>query len=314
MSMRLGTAKWADPDLIEEKYLYQDGSIWLGRSPSNNDLPIGYLDDRHVCLVSGTRGGKGTTSIINTLLLWPGSVVVIDPKGENASITARRRGSGTGLAPGLGQAVHVLDPFESAKVDESLRSRFNPLDALDPDREGTIDEASRIAAALVVPNPQSPDPFWDESARDMVKALILHIVTAGEYEGRRNLITLRKLILAGDRNAFEALRQSGEENIPSARELLWLGVGATPAFEGLIADLGASFSEMLHNSSRQFESVLQVASRHTEFIDSPAMQRCLSGSDFELSGLKTAKKGMSVYLCLPQRYMSTHYRWLRMMI
>ena len=30
--------------------------------------------------------------------------------------------------------------------------------------------------------------------------------------------------------------------------------------------------------------------------------------------LKTRPEGLSLYLCLPQRYMSTHYRWLRMMI
>ncbi len=45
-----------------------------------------------------------------------------------------------------------------------------------------------------------------------------------------------------------------------------------------------------------------------------AMQRCLEASDFQLSELKTRPGGLSVYLCLPQRYMSTHYRWLRMMI
>ena len=44
------------------------------------------------------------------------------------------------------------------------------------------------------------------------------------------------------------------------------------------------------------------------------MQRCLEGSDFRLSELKTRPEGLSLYLCLPQRYMSTHYRWLRMMI
>ena len=71
---------------------------------------------------------------------------------------------------------------------------------------------------------------------------------------------------------------------------------------------------MLLNSPKQFESVLQVANRNTEFIDSPAMQRCLEASDFELSELKTRPEGLSLYLCLPQRYMSTHYRWLRMMI
>ncbi len=71
---------------------------------------------------------------------------------------------------------------------------------------------------------------------------------------------------------------------------------------------------MLLNSPKQYESVLQVANRNTEFIDSPGMQHCLEASDFQLSELKTRPGGLSVYLCLPQMYMSTHYRWLRMMI
>ena len=33
-----------------------------------------------------------------------------------------------------------------------------------------------------------------------------------------------------------------------------------------------------------------------------------------MSELKTRPEGLSLYLCLPQRYMNTHYRWLRMMI
>jgi len=86
------------------------------------------------------------------------------------------------------------------------------------------------------------------------------------------------------------------------------------AFDGLVAGIGDTFTNMLLNSPKQFESVLQVANRNTEFIDSPAMQRCLEASDCEIAGLKTKCEGMSLYLCLPQRYMTTHYRWLRMMI
>src|ERR1035438_6220844 len=132
MSMRIATAKWADPSLVEQNYAYRDGAIWLGRSASENQVPVGYLDDRHVCLVSGSRGGKGTTSIIPTLLTWPGSVCVVDPKGENATVTAARRGKGSEHCQGLGQAVQVLDPFKAAQVGDSLYGRFNPLDALDP--------------------------------------------------------------------------------------------------------------------------------------------------------------------------------------
>ena len=313
MSMRIATAEWADPSLVEQNYAYRDGTIWLGRSASENQVPVGYLDDRHVCLVSGSRGGKGTTSIIPTLLTWPGSVCVVDPKGENATVTAARRGKGSEHCQGLGQAVQVLDPFKAAQVGDSLYGRFNPLDALDPANEETIDEAGGIADAVVVIH-ESNDPFWDESARAMVKGLILHILTAPEYEGRRNLITLRKLITRGDWESVEALRAAGEKDIPPAHGLLWTGLANNPAFDGLVAGIGDSFTNMLLNSPKQFESVLQVANRNTEFIDSPAMQRCLEASDFKLAELKTRPEGLSLYLCLPQRYMSTHYRWLRMMI
>ena len=313
MSERVATAEWADPALVEEKYVYSDGTIWLGRSPSEHQVPVGYRDDRHVCLVSGSRGGKGTTSIVNNLILWPGSLCVVDPKGENATITAARRGKGSEHCKGLGQAVQVLDPFKAAQVDESLRGRFNPLDTLDPANEETIDEAGRIADAVVVIH-ESNDPFWDESARAMVKGLILHILTAPEYEGRRNLITLRKLITRGDWESVEALKSAGETDIPPAHGLLWTGLANNQAFDGLIAGIGDSFTNMLLNSPKQYESVLQVANRNTEFIDSPGMQHCLEASDFQLAELKTRPGGLSLYLCLPQMYMSTHYRWIRMMI
>lgn len=313
MAMRIATAEWANPTEVEERYCYADGTVWLGRSISEHPVPVGYRDDRHVCVVSGSRGGKGTTSIVNNLILWPGSICVVDPKGENATVTAARRGRGSTHCKGLGQSVHVLDPFKAAQVDDSLRGRFNPLDALDPTNEETIDEAGRIADAVVVIH-ESNDPFWDESARAMVKGLILHVLTAPQYEGRRNLVTVRKLITRGDWEAVEALRDAGEKDIPPAHGLLWTGMANNRAFDDLIAGIGDSFTNMLLNSPKQFESVLQVANRNTEFIDSPPMQRCLEASDFQLSELKTLPEGLSVYLCLPQRYMNTHYRWLRMMI
>src|ERR1035437_2123950 len=314
MTMRIATAEWADPDEVEQRYLYRDGMIWLGRSASEHQVPLGYTDDRHVCLVAGSRGGKGTPGIIPALLSGPGSACVVDPKGENATITAARRGTGSQHSKGMGQSVKVLDPFQSAQVDDALRGRFNPLDALDPQNEETIDEAGRIADAIVVIHEGSNDPFWDESARAMVKGLLLHVLTAPQYEGRRNLIILRKLITRGDWETIETLREAGEKDIPPAHGLLWTGLANNQAFDGLVAGIGDSFTNMLLNSPKQFESVLQVANRNTEFIDSPAMQRCLEASDFQLSDLKTRPEGLSVYLSLPQRYMSTHYGWLRMMI
>lgn len=51
---------------------------------------IGLEDDRHIITVAGSRSGKGVSMIIPNLLFYRGSVLVIDPKGELASITARK--------------------------------------------------------------------------------------------------------------------------------------------------------------------------------------------------------------------------------
>jgi len=314
MDQRLGTAQWADPEFVEENFAYDEGAVWLGRSASDNDEPLGYSDDRHVCLVCGTRGGKGTSSIINNLCLWPGSVVVVDPKGENATVTAARRGQGSEDCEGMGQNVYVLDPFEVADVDPSYRARFNPLDAIDPDDREAIDTAALLADAIVVVREDSNDPFWEESGRQMVKALLLHVATDPQYEDRRNLVTVRKLIARGDWEAVEALRSIGEENIASAHSLLWEAVAKNPAFGGRLAEMGDSFGNMFANSVEQYESVLQVVKRNTEFVESIPMEECLAASDFSLSELKTDPDGVSLYLSLPQRFMSTHFRWMRMIV
>jgi type IV secretory pathway TraG/TraD family ATPase VirD4 len=315
MPDRLASAQWESPQDVSRQYPFAEGKFWLGRN--EEESPLGYCDDRHICLVSGTRGGKGTSLIVNNLCFWPGSAVVVDPKGENATVTAARRGRGNKYCTGLGQSVHVLDPFMAADVDESYRSSFNPFDALDPNSDETIDEASRLADAIVVVKDGSHDPFWDESARKMLRGLILHVLTAEQFmPDERNLITLRNLVLRGAWEIAECIREQGhdEEKIEAPHLLLWRSMEANPAFGGLVAATGLRFRTMMKSSDKTFDGVLQSVDLHTEFLDSPAMQRCLAKSDFKLSELKTRPEGMTLYLSLPQRFMNTHHRWLRMMV
>ena len=58
MNERLGYAEWEPPPEVSRKYLYNFQTFWLGCA--ENGAPTGYGDDRHICLVSGNRGGKGT--------------------------------------------------------------------------------------------------------------------------------------------------------------------------------------------------------------------------------------------------------------
>lgn len=339
MSDSLGTARWAtEAELYQLRYdanrRGKDADFLIGLH--DIDIKHGFMDtrreshfivgrtDQHALVCMGPRAGKGTSILVPNLIFWPGSCVVIDPKGENATITAKRRGSGSEYAHGMGQKIYVLDPFNVAQVSDDMRARFNPLQELleilkGPRSDDVVDAAGQIADAIVVQD-NDKDAFWQESARYLLKGLILHVLTAPEYDGRHSLVTVRSLLVRGDWLGIEAVRsenqtraQQGEEPIaePDPFSLLWLAMIENPAFEGIVSGVGSSFQSM---PDRERSSVLSTANRQTEFIESPAMRRSLEGSDFRLSDLKTDPQGITIYLSLPTRYMGTHYRWLRMFV
>lgn len=312
MNERLATAEWTDPDVFAEAHRFEVGDFWLGRSLGRDDTPLGHRDPLHTLLVSGSGGGKGATCIINNLCLWPGSIVVLDPKGENATITANRRGAGSDYCEGLGQDVHVLDPFGVAKVKSSYRSSFNPLDTLDPSNEDSVNRAARIASALVVVE-NIKEPFWAQHAQTMVQGLILHVLTAPEFEGERNLLTVRDLLTRGDWKAQDRQRELGIADSTDGQALLWDNVRLNPSFE-VLRGTGATYLNMMCSAGQTFAGVLAEALRATQFLDTPQVRKSLEKSSFDLADLKTAKQGVSLFLCLPSEDMDIHFRWLRMMI
>lgn len=314
-STQLGTAAWL-PEGSPAIPPFQTGAFWLGRDAGGT--AVGVRGDGHVLVDCGTRGGKGTSIIIPNLCLWPGSVVVIDPKGENAMITARRRGNGSRSSRGMGQKVRILDPFGAIQTPEDsfsdLKASFNPLDALNVDDEESIDTSDRIADSFVV-SEKATDPFWEDSGRDAISKIQLHVVSAPEFAPHeRNLLKVRELIVAGDLNAA-GMQAAAQPNMPapSGFAMLFASMQRNPSFGGVVARAGAQLAALEQNSPRLFESIMQVARTNTAFLDSPGMRRVLAKSDFQLSELKTDPKGTSLFISLPQRYFRTHYRWLRMM-
>jgi type IV secretory pathway TraG/TraD family ATPase VirD4 len=315
--LALGTARWMAPGAAIERFGFPqsdfEGRVFIGDGFDWKRSSLGYADDRHVCLVSGSRGGKGVGVIVPNLCIWPGSCIVVDPMGENATVTARRRGEGSEYAIGLGQKVRVLDPYGEVQLPASLKARYNPLDAIDPESDFAVDDAGRIAAALVVVESRT-DPYWELAGRNLIKGLILHVLSAPYLAKARNLVTLRRLLTQGDWLTFEKVRNSGamtEEELPSAFGTLWSQMRMNPAFNGVVAGVG---EQMIAMADKQRSGVLEAARTNTEFLDSTRMQRLLETSDFDLGELKTNPQGLTIYLTLPQRFMETHYRWLRLMI
>src|SRR5271157_5948246 len=82
-------ARWLTPPEMSGPQWDPKSALLLGRRAGRL---IGWNDDRHMMTIAGSRAGKGVSLIIPNLLFYEGSALVIDPKGENARITASRRG------------------------------------------------------------------------------------------------------------------------------------------------------------------------------------------------------------------------------
>lgn len=326
----LATSFWFPPDSVEKQaengsgFTYRPGKIWLGRTATDKAVPVGWMDDRHMVTVAGSRTGKGVSAIIPALCEYPGSVICIDPKGENAMRTAARRGFGTSKIQGLGQDVYVLDPYRVSGVPEEYLATFDPLSGLSADSETTMDEATLIADALVV-STGGKDAHWDDSARALIEAIILHVISDPAFEGRRTLGTVRQLIRDGDvaeLEAFYAKHEADAAENPATQEVLdgytalsvlLYKMGDNPAFDGLVAGIGAGLMDL---SEEERGSVLSTARRNTKFLDAPRMQACLRESSHavKLEDLKRDAHGVTVYVVLPSRFMSTHSRWMRLIL
>ena len=257
-------------------------------------LPIGSADDRPMMTIAGSRSGKGRSVIIPTLLGYGGSAIVTDPKGELFNITARHRAS---LRRGrLRHKVVGIDPFKISRGTLKRHlARFNPMSILKPDSPTLIEDAGHIADAIVVVS--SKDSHWDDSARNWLETIILHVATAPEYAAKRTLVTVYKLLMRGlsnESDAMEALGREMEENAAAG--------GAVQ--EGAIA--------FFSKPEEERGSIISTAQRHAKFLSYPAIQESVSGHDFDLSELKTGF--VTLYLCMPPSRLATCRGWLRLFV
>jgi type IV secretion system protein VirD4 len=274
-----GSARFANRK--ELKKLQREDGLLIGRNPHTGRL-LHYDGPAHLITLAPTRAGKGVGTVIPNLLAAERSVLVIDPKGENARIAGEaRRRFGT---------VHVLDPFE---VSGHPSACYNPLDRLTPDSLDLGEDAASLTEALVMDPPgQVTEAHWNEEAKAILGGLIMFCV-CHEDRDRRSLATVREYLTLPPeklRALLELMQDSDEAG-------------------GLIARAANRF---LGKADREAASVLSNAQRHTHFLDSPRIAKCLARSDFAFSDLR--HRITSVFLVLPPNRMDAYSRWLRLLV
>jgi type IV secretion system protein VirD4 len=155
-----GDARFATRRELVAAGLFGDRGIILGRVGRRCLMLAG---QQGVALAAPPRAGKGTGVVIPNLLNWPDSVICVDIKRENWTLTA-------GFRAANGQQCYLFDPFS----EEGRTARWNPFFYVSEDPVRRVNDLQRIAEMLY-PDPPNVDPFWTASARSLFLGIALYL-------------------------------------------------------------------------------------------------------------------------------------------
>jgi type IV secretion system protein VirD4 len=292
----------AASDLLQQAFV--PGQIILGKFAHRY---IGHLDDRPMVTAAGARAGKTSTVLEPNLYLYPGSMLVLDPKGELSRTAMFRRA--------LGHDVHVLDPFGGSSAS------FNALAELNPESIEIIDDVLALANALIVDEGDARSRHWNESAKTLLLGIILLTLTL--ESGERNLVTVRELLTLTYPPLVRALRRKAEQarSDPNSEKhfdqhrfgvekLLEAMACKEGLFGGILMAIGNRFLGTPHNERG---SIFSTAATQTSFLDSLPLRKISRRSSFRLASLR-GDRPTTIYLSLPVGRMESHFRWLRLIV
>lgn len=258
-------------------------------------LPAGRLiddaSDNHLLVIGPTGAGKGRAVLLPWLLSYPGCVVVVDPKGEAASVSARFRAE-------LGHRVCTVDPWRDGQGDA-----LNPLETLLRDSTDLGDDCLTLAELIAGAAPASlQDPFWRASALHLLTALlgwswVRARVCGAAQQGDGTLAAVWQLLHADD--LALALASLLDRHGRSA---------ALPAFvhEGFVNFLH-------HEAERVRTSVRSEAVALMRIFGSQRVQRATATTTLPLVTLADGGPA-SVYLVVPPDRLESHAAYLRIQL
>ena len=295
----------ADEWLLHRDLANLGDGLFMGRSLYNPWLFLTLSDERHMLTIGGSRTGKGSTTIIPTLLEWTGSVIVPDIRGTNAAVTARRRRE-------MGQEVIMIDPF--GLVTENTNG-YNPLASLDPNSPTIREEISVIAEALVIPNPDPRAEHWDEGALTLIAGIIDHLVSSGKYENPTLPMVWALLGLPPaidlDENSNPEELGANETAQPLDQAALWTEMLMSESLAGLARDAGALMTGGA--GTDEVAGFLSNARKNVKWLGSRSIQKVLSQNG-PSPFAKAKDKPTSIYIVLPAHWYNTHKRLFRLCI
>lgn len=244
-------------------------------SRSESEQLLCYDRDAHLITVAPTRSGKGRGVIVPNLLHYAGPVIVLDPKGENYQVTARRRRE-------MGQQVVKLDPFH---VIDEHSDGLNPLDVFTLPDADIVTDAQMLSGLLATGNTNSREPFWDLNGGGLITGVITYVASTKEPP-QRNINEVCQALMSDDvvYNLAVVLDTVGDVLNKSAKQEI------------------AAFLQMPDVTRG---GVLATADSYLKPFLSERVEATLERSSFALTDVREGKP-LSIYLIIPPDKLQSH--------
>jgi len=296
-----GTAHYAPLQVdVFDKACLANG-LFLGKSSEPGQeraaldapgAPVCAAPEHHTLIVARTRTGKGTRVIVPTLLRYGGAALVIDPKGENAAVTAAARQAR------LGQTIHILNPWNELADTFArrgfTRATYNPLDILDRDDPNVVAVAQALAGAICPTPHDGKDRFWYGSAANILTAVFLWLTDHVGSGESKTLARAREIISLSRREFTE-------------KYLTMMAV--SKGFDGAIREMAAPLIDL---ADETYSGVMANLSESSRFLSDPQIKTATATSSFTMEDLVAGNT--TVYVVIPPDRIDTQKTWLRVVI
>ena len=256
----------------------------------NGSMIYSGIYDSHILTIASAGSGKGVGVVIPNLLKYEGSVVVLDPKGENFFVTAEHRSNV------LSNKIFYFDPWGvveiCAKVHRkgiypgAVKATINPLDLVDAQCTGVEEIAHQIAQNIVMSDVSGDNKIFYTGAQSLLKQLIVFVCCAyAPGSDKRNLIEVRRLLTIPMPKLFnEILRY--QNNNPNIHNSIY----------ELLNWIQSNYSKTSGTSSKHAQSVYNIAITASEFISTSDIQKAIKETNIEITKIK--EQLMTLYLIL----------------
>ena len=260
-----GSARWAETREVRRAGLLRADGVLLGRW---GGVYLRHDGPEHVLCFAPTRSGKGVGLVVPTLLIWPGSAVVHDIKGENWTLTA-------GWRARFGRVL-LFDPTNADST------AYNPL--LEVRRgEWEVRDVQNIADVLVDPEGAlERRNHWEKTSHSLLVGTILHVLYAEADK-----------TLAGVANFLSDPKRPIETTLRAMMTTAHLGT------QGVHPVVASAARELLNKSDNERSGVLSTATSFLGLYRDPVVARVTRRCDWRIRDLVEDARPATLYLVVP---------------